>query len=82
MSKLGDKITLISGQHIVASKINSQSVGVPYLTGPADFIGKKVYATKYTKFPFNAMSVLALSGIKRHWGLQSIVDSQFDTLPC
>ncbi len=51
MSKLGNKIELLSGQHIEASKTNLTENGFPYLTGPADFIGKKPIASKYTEFP-------------------------------
>jgi len=51
MSRLGTKIELLSGQHIEAANTNTLENGVPYLTGPADFIGKKPVATKYTEFP-------------------------------
>lgn len=51
MSRLGKKIKLLSGQHIEAANTNSIGNGVPYLTGPADFVGKKPVATKYTEFP-------------------------------
>jgi len=51
MSRLGSKIKLISGQHIESANANTDGIGVPYLTGPADFIGKKAYATKHTVSP-------------------------------
>jgi type I restriction enzyme, S subunit len=51
MNRLGSKIKLISGQHIEAVNANTAGNGVPYLTGPADFIGKKAFATKYTASP-------------------------------
>jgi type I restriction enzyme S subunit len=51
MNRLGKKIELLSGQHIEAANTNTTGNGVPYLTGPADFIGKKPVATKYTEFP-------------------------------
>jgi len=35
--KLGDVITLISGQHLLADEQNDQLKGIPYITGPADF---------------------------------------------
>jgi len=49
--RLGSKIKLISGQHIEAVNTNSKGLGIPYLTGPADFIGKKIFTTKYTELP-------------------------------
>jgi type I restriction enzyme S subunit len=48
---LGKYIKLLSGQHIEALHVNCKGVGVAYLTGPADFIGKKPVATKYTEYP-------------------------------
>jgi len=51
MSKLGDRIQLLSGQHIEAANTNFEGNGIPYLTGPADFVGKKPFATKYTEHP-------------------------------
>jgi len=49
--RLGSKIKLFSGQHIEALNTNSEGLGVPYLTGPADFIDKRPFATKHTKLP-------------------------------
>ncbi len=49
--RLGSKIKPISGQHIEAINTNSEGLGIPYLTGPADFIGKKIFTTKYTELP-------------------------------
>ena len=49
--RLGSKIKLISGQHIEAVNTNSEGLGIPYLTGPADFIDKKIFATKFTEWP-------------------------------
>ena len=47
--KLGSKIKLFSGQHLEAANTNSLGYGIPYLTGPADFIGKKPASTKHTE---------------------------------
>lgn len=43
-------ISLISGQHVKASLVNSEGKGVPYLTGPADFRDKKIIASNYTQY--------------------------------
>jgi type I restriction enzyme, S subunit len=48
---LGDLIHLLSGQHIEVKDCNTESIGVPYLTGPADFHGKTPVATKYVQNP-------------------------------
>lgn len=49
--KLGNYIQLISGQHIDAINCNTESFGIPYLTGPADFIGKSPMISKFTQHP-------------------------------
>lgn len=49
--KLGNHIKLLSGQHIEAANVNSDGNGTAYLTGPADFIGKRPFATKFTVSP-------------------------------
>jgi len=49
--KLSDGIHLISGQHILGEKVNNSGVGMPYLTGPADFPNGTVLRTKYTEHP-------------------------------
>jgi len=49
--KLGEKILLISGQHIDACETNTSGQGIPYLTGPSDFIRNKPFATKHTESP-------------------------------
>lgn len=48
---LRSDITLISGQHVLAPYCNSKGVGVPYLTGPADFVNGEIQHTKYTDRP-------------------------------
>lgn len=48
---LGDGITLISGQHILADDYNEEPSGIPYLTGPADFSSGKIVVSKYTTIP-------------------------------
>lgn len=49
--KLNKHIQLLSGQHIEAANVNIEGKGTAYLTGPADFIGKKPVATKFTEIP-------------------------------
>ena len=41
-------IELISGQHVEADLVNANGIGVPYLTGPADFKNGKIIVSKYT----------------------------------
>ena len=42
---------LISGQHILSRDYNSTGVGIPYLTGPADFGNISPKITKWTEKP-------------------------------
>jgi type I restriction enzyme, S subunit len=47
--KLGESIDyLVSGYHIVASKVNSDQIGIPYMTGPSDFASGKIVISKYS----------------------------------
>jgi len=48
---LRDGIILISGQHIAVAHYSGEPIGIPYLTGPADFNGKNPNETKYTDQP-------------------------------
>jgi type I restriction enzyme S subunit len=48
---LGDGIDLLSGRHILAKDYVDQPIGVPYLTGPADFPNGTIIVTKYTQKP-------------------------------
>jgi type I restriction enzyme S subunit len=48
---LGEGIILLSGHHVLAQHCNIQGVGVPYLTGPADFQNGKIQHTKFTERP-------------------------------
>ncbi len=50
-AKLSKSITLISGQHIEAELCNSVGRGVPYFTGPSDFLGGGTVVTQYTTRP-------------------------------
>jgi type I restriction enzyme S subunit len=50
-SELGNHITLIGGQHMMPEEINDKCLGIPYLTGPSDFYGKKILATRYAENP-------------------------------
>ncbi|MEU7606888.1 restriction endonuclease subunit S [Streptomyces sp. NPDC041003] len=43
--------TLISGNHVMAKDCNTQGVGTPYLTGPADFPHGRIRQTKFTTRP-------------------------------
>ena len=45
---LDEGIELISGQHVEANCVNNLGVGIPYLTGPADFPNGKIVVTKFT----------------------------------
>lgn len=49
--KLEEVIDLISGQHIDARDYNTEGIGMPYLTGPADFPEGEIFPTKYTEKP-------------------------------
>jgi type I restriction enzyme S subunit len=48
---LGASIVLISGQHIATDLCNAAGKGVPYFTGPTDFIGATTVVTSYTTRP-------------------------------
>jgi type I restriction enzyme S subunit len=50
-TSLGDVITLISGQHLLADEHNTDGRGIPYLTGPSDFSEKHPIATRWTEQP-------------------------------
>jgi type I restriction enzyme S subunit len=48
---LGNVCTVIAGQHITSHLYNNDGVGVPYLTGPADFGVVKPVVSKWTQVP-------------------------------
>jgi restriction endonuclease S subunit len=48
---LGDLCSLISGQHIDSEDYNSESKGIGYLTGPADFGSLNPIISKWTEHP-------------------------------
>jgi type I restriction enzyme S subunit len=48
---LRDDVSLISGHHVLAQHCNTQGIGTPYLTGPADFANGRIEQTKYTVRP-------------------------------
>lgn len=48
---LGDDATVLSGQHILADECSESRIGLPYLTGPADFQDGIIRATKYVRSP-------------------------------
>jgi type I restriction enzyme S subunit len=45
---LQDKVTLISGRHILSENYNCEGMGKPYLTGPANFENGKSEVSKWT----------------------------------
>ncbi len=51
VNALGADITLLSGHHVLAQYCNSRGIGVPYLTGPADFPNGKIHHAKFTDRP-------------------------------
>ncbi len=48
---LSKAIDLVSGQHIPTELCNSVNNGVPYFTGPSDFLGAGTVVTQYTICP-------------------------------
>ena len=48
---LGANISLLSGHHVMAQDYNVRGVGLPYLTGPADFPEGHIKNTKFTTKP-------------------------------
>ena len=46
-----DLVSVIPGQHILSSDYSKTQVGVPYITGPADFGLKYPLISKWTLFP-------------------------------
>jgi type I restriction enzyme S subunit len=51
VKRFGEGIALHSGHHVLAQHCNTQSEGVPYLTGPADFPEGRIRHTKFTTRP-------------------------------
>ncbi|TAK51238.1 MAG: restriction endonuclease subunit S [Gammaproteobacteria bacterium] len=49
--RLSEDVTLLSGHHVMARDCNSRGVGIPYLTGPADFPCRRIQQTKFTVRP-------------------------------
>src|SRR6266498_2066965 len=49
--QLGNHIDLISGQHILNVDYNCDGIGVPYITGPADFGNVYPVISKWTTKP-------------------------------
>ncbi len=45
---LRDDVTLLSGRHILAQHVNTEGIGIAYLTGPADFPDGHIQQTKFT----------------------------------
>jgi type I restriction enzyme, S subunit len=44
-------VRLISGHHVLAKSCNVKGIGIPYLTGPADFPDGAISHSKYTDVP-------------------------------
>lgn len=49
--RLGEIIRLISGQHILKHLVNREGIGMPYITGPADFPSNRIITSKFTSEP-------------------------------
>ncbi len=49
--RLGEVCTIHPGQHILESDYNENSIGIGYLTGPADFGDQFPHISKWTKKP-------------------------------
>lgn len=49
--RLKDIWELISGRDLSPSEYNSDSIGIPYITGASNFIDGKVELTRWTDFP-------------------------------
>lgn len=50
-ARLGDGVSLLSGHHVLARYCNIKGVGVPYITGPADFTNGIIRCSKFTEHP-------------------------------
>ena len=48
MRAVRDVADLISGQHVITADVNANGDGVPYLTGPSDFVKSVPVATAWT----------------------------------
>ena len=46
--RLGQVITLLSGQHLQPGEYNEDGLGIPYITGPADFGQGELTVSRYT----------------------------------
>ena len=51
MTELAEFLDITAGQHILAENYNKDKRGVPYITGPSDFVDQRLTITKYTQFP-------------------------------
>ncbi len=51
VKRFGEGVALYSGHHVLAQHCNTQSEGVPYITGPADFPEGRIRHTKFTTRP-------------------------------
>jgi len=51
LQSLSQDVELRSGQHLLADEWHHEPIGVPYLTGPADFPNGHIVITKYTEHP-------------------------------
>lgn len=49
MRRLRELADLVSGQHVLASGVNTDGRGVAYLTGPSDFVGETPAASSWTE---------------------------------
>lgn len=51
LKPLREDVMLLSGHHVLAHHCNKRGVGVPYLTGPADYPDGLIRQTKFTDRP-------------------------------
>lgn len=51
VERLCNGIQLLSGHHVIAHFCNTEGIGIPYLTGPADFQQGNIQHSKYTANP-------------------------------
>ena len=50
MRRLADVAELVSGQHVLADRVNREGNGTPYLTGPSDFSGILPSTSSWTEY--------------------------------
>jgi restriction endonuclease S subunit len=51
VKELAGRVSLFSGQHILAKEYTTKEGGTPYLTGPSDFPNGRTHVSKWTDHP-------------------------------